>query len=293
MNQVIDLAISYKFLKNLVTPFEKWPAYALGIIDKDGNILKPRRERLKQEEKDALGYFDVVTLNLKKLLGKLPGGKSAIASYAAAYLLLKEYPKKNVKEGFEPSEQQVAFMLQEAIKEIEEGQDIKNVEEEKKPKTAKALIYQTDVYGAKGYYGQCKESGCDHKTRTYDRISQAQNAIKKHHQEHFNNIEEGQDLIISPITKARAKADKLNYRETNKKETPNTKGFLNFVNQNIKKVEEEMPTNNTGGVAGLTPDSIGVKKKAMIRYKKANQELAPSRVGKRFINFVNEDTDNG
>lgn len=223
MNQVIDLAISYKFLKNLVTPFEKWPAYALGIIDEDGNILKPRRERLKQEEKDALGYFDVVTLNLKKLLGKLPGGKSAIASYAAAYLLLKEYPKKNVKEGFEPSEQQVAFMLQEAIKEIEEGQD----------------------------------------------------------------------LIISPITKARAKADKLNYRETNKKETPNAKGFLNFVNQNIKKVEEEMPTNNTSGVAGLTPDSIGVKKKAIIRYKKANQELAPSRVGKRFINFVNEDTDNG
>ena len=44
MNQVIDLAISYKFIKNLVTPFEKWPAYKLGIIDKDGNIIKPRRE---------------------------------------------------------------------------------------------------------------------------------------------------------------------------------------------------------------------------------------------------------
>ena len=223
MNQTIDLAITYKFLKNLVTPYEKWPAYKLGIIDKDGNIIKVRRERLKQEEKDALGYFDIVTLNLRKLLGKLPGGQSAIATYAAAYLLLKEYPKKNLKEGFEPSEQQVAYMLKEAVKEIEEGED----------------------------------------------------------------------LVISPITKAKAKADKLKYRESNKKETPNAKGFLNFVNQNVEKVEEEMPTNNTGGIAGLTPDSIGVKKKAMIRYKKANQKLAPSRMGKRFINFVNEDKDNG
>ena len=111
--------------------------------------------------------------------------------------------------------------------------------------------------------------------------------------EAVKEIEEGEDLVISPITKARAKADKLKYRESNKKETPNAKGFLNFVNQNVEKVEEEMPTNNTGGIAGLTPDSIGVKKKAMIRYKKANQKLAPSRMGTRFINFVNEDKDNG
>jgi hypothetical protein len=70
------------------------------------------------------------------------------------------------------------------------GKPVVNVEEEdKKPKTAKALIYQTEVYGAKGYYGQCKEPGCDHKTKTYDRAVQAQNAIKKHHQEHFKVTE--------------------------------------------------------------------------------------------------------
>jgi hypothetical protein len=39
-------------------------------------------------------------MNLKKLLGKLPGGQSAIASYAAALLLLREYDKKEVKEDF-------------------------------------------------------------------------------------------------------------------------------------------------------------------------------------------------
>lgn len=126
MNSTIDLALSYKFLKNLVTPFDKWPAYKLGIIDKEGNIIKPRRERLTQQEKDALGYFDVITLNLRKLLGKLPGGKSAIATYAAAYLLLKEYPKKQMREGYEPSEKEVAAMLAEAIKEVEEEYAVTN-----------------------------------------------------------------------------------------------------------------------------------------------------------------------
>lgn len=235
MKEVIDLAITYKFLKNLVTPFEKWPAYKLGLIDKNGNILKPRRERLKQEEKDALGYFDVVTLNLRKLLGKLPGGQSAIATYAAALLLLKEYPKKQMKEGFEPSEQQVAFMLQEVMKEIEEtdGMPTNNTsgiaglrpdsigvkkkamirykkanqklapsrlgkrfvnfvaEEERKPRTAKALIYQTDVYGAKAYHAKCVEPNCEWQSKRYDKITHAQAAAKKHGHEHFK-LKEGE-----------------------------------------------------------------------------------------------------
>jgi hypothetical protein len=121
MQQTVDLLLTYKFLKNLVTPFNKWPAYKLGIIDKDGNILKRKRDRLKQEEKSALGYFDIVTLNLKKLLGKLPGGKSAIATYAAAYLLLKEYPKKDsIPEWYEPTENDVKIMLEQAVEEVQE-----------------------------------------------------------------------------------------------------------------------------------------------------------------------------
>ena len=42
MKQEIDLAITYKFLKNLVTPFEKWPAYKLGLIDKDGKVVESK-----------------------------------------------------------------------------------------------------------------------------------------------------------------------------------------------------------------------------------------------------------
>lgn len=125
MKETIDLFLAYKFLKNLVVPFEQWPAYKLGIIDKDGAVLIPRRERLDSDQKAAFGYFDIITLNLKKLLHKLPGGKSTIASYAAAYLLLKEYPKKKtqVKEDFEWTDQdteQLEQQLAECMEEVEQ-----------------------------------------------------------------------------------------------------------------------------------------------------------------------------
>jgi hypothetical protein len=99
MANAIDLYLAYRFLKNLVQPFEKWEAYKTGVIDKDGSILVPKGKR-SFPQKDSFGYFDLISMNLKKLLGKLPGGQSAIASYAAALLLLKEYNKKELKEDF-------------------------------------------------------------------------------------------------------------------------------------------------------------------------------------------------
>ena len=42
MGRAIDLFVTYRFIKILVTPFEKQEAYKLGIIDKKGNrILIP------------------------------------------------------------------------------------------------------------------------------------------------------------------------------------------------------------------------------------------------------------
>lgn len=88
---VVDLFLVYQFIRRLATPFEKWPAYELGIIDKDGNILKKRKDLLTIKERNAFGIFDVMILNLKKLLAKVPGGKSRLASYAAALYLIREW----------------------------------------------------------------------------------------------------------------------------------------------------------------------------------------------------------
>lgn len=87
---VVDLFLVYQFLKRLSTPFDQWEAYKLGIIDKSGKVLRPSDTLKTQKEKDAWGYFDRLVANLKKLLAKVPGGSTRIASYAAALLLLRE-----------------------------------------------------------------------------------------------------------------------------------------------------------------------------------------------------------
>ena len=84
-----NIYIVYQFIKKLVTPFEKTDAFKLGIIDKNGKILKKRRD-LEGKEKEAYTLSDTLVWNIKKLIGKIPGGKSKIASYAAALFLIKE-----------------------------------------------------------------------------------------------------------------------------------------------------------------------------------------------------------
>tara|TARA_B110000503_G_scaffold134707_1_gene214114 strand:- start:231 stop:908 length:678 start_codon:yes stop_codon:yes gene_type:complete len=73
-----------------VTPFEKWEAYNLGIIDENGNMLIKKKDFTLNAQKAAFGIFDQMILNLKKLLGKLPGGQTKLASYAAALWLIRE-----------------------------------------------------------------------------------------------------------------------------------------------------------------------------------------------------------
>ena len=90
-SSTIDLFLTYHFLKRLSTPFEEWDAYKLKIIDAEGNVLRKAKTLTKPEEISAWGYFDRLVANLKKLLAKVPGGKTKIASYAAALLLIKEH----------------------------------------------------------------------------------------------------------------------------------------------------------------------------------------------------------
>jgi hypothetical protein len=82
-----DLVYTFRFLKLLVTPFEKTNAYKLGLIDDTGKKL---RKADTTEEKSAYNAFHRIVFNLKKLIAKVPGGKTRIASYASALYLIKE-----------------------------------------------------------------------------------------------------------------------------------------------------------------------------------------------------------
>ena len=86
-----DLFYAFRFLKLLVTPFEKTKAFELGIIDKDGVVLKKGAERSTPEEKSAYTVFHRLVFNLKRIMAKAPGGKSVVARYGAALFLIKEH----------------------------------------------------------------------------------------------------------------------------------------------------------------------------------------------------------
>jgi hypothetical protein len=88
---VVDLFLVYQFLRRLTTPFKEWEAYKVGIIDERGNVLKKRRDLKLKRERDAFGLFDLMILNIKKLLEKIPGGQTRLASYAAALFLIREH----------------------------------------------------------------------------------------------------------------------------------------------------------------------------------------------------------
>ena len=96
----------YQFLKKLVTPFEKTKAFELGIIDEKGKILKRRRDLEGDEEKSAYNLSDTLIWNIKKLMGKIPGGKSRLASYAAALYLIKEQ-----QDGYKITEEELELQF--------------------------------------------------------------------------------------------------------------------------------------------------------------------------------------
>jgi len=91
LSRAADLGYAFRFLKLLTTPWEKLPAYELGIVDKRGRNLKKAKELTSNEEKSAYTIFHRLVFNVKRLLQLAPGGKSKIASYAAALFLIKEH----------------------------------------------------------------------------------------------------------------------------------------------------------------------------------------------------------
>lgn len=88
-NRAGDLYFTFRFLKLLTTPWTDTEAYKLGLIDDNGKRLKSKKIQ-SSEEKDAYTSFMRVVFNMKRLIQKLPGGSSKIASYASALLLIRE-----------------------------------------------------------------------------------------------------------------------------------------------------------------------------------------------------------
>ena len=83
VKRAADLVYTFRFLKLLVTSFDKTAAFKLGIIDEKGKRLKKPKT---PEEKDAYTPFNRLVFNIKRLI---PAGK--VGSYASALYLIKEH----------------------------------------------------------------------------------------------------------------------------------------------------------------------------------------------------------
>jgi len=106
MGRAIDLFVTYRFIKLLVTPFENTEAYKLGIIDKDG---KRKTEQTvargvrptdlnTAEKKNAYTVLHKLVFNIKKIFNKVPGLRTRLGTYAAALFLLKDTFKEHVED---------------------------------------------------------------------------------------------------------------------------------------------------------------------------------------------------
>lgn len=88
---IINTYVAYRFLRLLVTPFEKTKAFELGVIDQDGNVLKKKRDRKTKAEKESYDTFHRLVFNLKKVVAKIPFMKGRLGSMATALYLIKEH----------------------------------------------------------------------------------------------------------------------------------------------------------------------------------------------------------
>ena len=89
IKQAGDLVYTFRFLTLLVTPFDKTKAYEAGIIDENGKRIKDF-DKSSQAYREFYTPFHRLVFNVKRLMSKVPGGGSRLASYAAALYLIKE-----------------------------------------------------------------------------------------------------------------------------------------------------------------------------------------------------------
>jgi len=98
MSRAVDLFVTYRFLKLLVTPWEKQEAYKEGIIDKNGKTLIKARDLAKESQRAAFTLLHRLVFNCKRIMSKIPLVRTQLGTYATALFLLKEHYKVDINE---------------------------------------------------------------------------------------------------------------------------------------------------------------------------------------------------
>ena len=89
-SRAVDMLITYRVVKLLVTPWEKQEAFARGIIDKKGNVLRPNKTLKTTKDKKAYTYLHRFVFNMKRLFQKVGLGSRFGTFFGAMAMILRE-----------------------------------------------------------------------------------------------------------------------------------------------------------------------------------------------------------
>ena len=95
MGRFVDSMIALRVLNLLVTPFDRTPAYQMGIIDEKGKELKKMSQLNTVEQRDAYTLLHRLVYRIKRIIEKVPIENKKLVSLAAAYSLIKECMDEN------------------------------------------------------------------------------------------------------------------------------------------------------------------------------------------------------
>lgn len=114
ISRLADTAYALRFLRLLTMPWEKTEAFKQGIIDKNGMrtmfrpqvgtgpakmLGDPKPTPLDTpKKKSAYTVFHKLVFNLRRILAKIPFGKTVVARYGAALYLIKEHTNMSEKQ---------------------------------------------------------------------------------------------------------------------------------------------------------------------------------------------------
>lgn len=70
MNRLLDNQFALRVLKMLATDFKDMPAYHLGIIDAEGNVIRKSYQLKSEAERKAYTYLDRLVIILKHAIAK-------------------------------------------------------------------------------------------------------------------------------------------------------------------------------------------------------------------------------
>ena len=144
-NRAVDLLITYRVIKLLVTPFEKQEAFKYGIIDKDGKVLKKYKTLKTEKERRSYTLLHRFVFNLKRILQRVGLG-SKLGSFAVALALLIKEDKKYAEHKTLIESQVIKYLKNEKLFEemLNEVREIPEINEDPYMTCFGISVYEKD-----------------------------------------------------------------------------------------------------------------------------------------------------